>query len=142
MNLDVKTGTVGYDNKILVSDGKFSLGKNDKVTTLEPTKEAKHTFTPKAAIKSHKNFEKGRSAINCYSRFTTSFATMYRLGTETNYHSQRRQSCVNTFSDWSLYNMVYVSLDTSLSIVGYDTGYHSIHESDFCGIQFWILQYT
>ena len=31
MNLKIKTGTVGYNNKILVSDGKFSLGENDKV---------------------------------------------------------------------------------------------------------------
>ena len=34
MNLKMKTGTVGYNNKILVSDGKFSLGKNDKVNSL------------------------------------------------------------------------------------------------------------
>ena len=27
MNLKIKTGTVGYNNKILVSDEKFSLGK-------------------------------------------------------------------------------------------------------------------
>ena len=27
MNLKIKTGTVGYNNKILVSDGKFSQGK-------------------------------------------------------------------------------------------------------------------
>ena len=31
MNLNIKTGTVGYNNKILISDGKFSLEKNDKV---------------------------------------------------------------------------------------------------------------
>ena len=31
--LKIKTGTVGYNNKILVSDGKFSLGNNDKVNT-------------------------------------------------------------------------------------------------------------
>ena len=31
MNLKIKTGTVGYNNKILLSDGKFSLGKNEKV---------------------------------------------------------------------------------------------------------------
>ena len=31
MNLKVRSGTVGYNNKILVSDGKFSLGKNDEV---------------------------------------------------------------------------------------------------------------
>ena len=31
MNLKIKTGTVGYNNKILISDEKFSLGKNEKV---------------------------------------------------------------------------------------------------------------
>ena len=34
MNLKIRSGTVGYNNKILVSDGKFSLGKNDKVNAL------------------------------------------------------------------------------------------------------------
>ena len=36
MNLKIKTRTVGYNNKILVSDGKFSLGKTDKVNAFEP----------------------------------------------------------------------------------------------------------
>ena len=27
----IRSGTVGYNNKILVSDGNFSLGKNDEV---------------------------------------------------------------------------------------------------------------
>ena len=31
MNLKIRSGTVGYNNKILVSNKKFSLGKNDKV---------------------------------------------------------------------------------------------------------------
>ena len=31
MELKIKTGTVLYSNKILVSDGKFILGKNEKV---------------------------------------------------------------------------------------------------------------
>ena len=44
MNLDIMSGTVGYNNKILVSDGEFSLGKNDKVNTLEPAV-PKHTST-------------------------------------------------------------------------------------------------
>ena len=43
MTLKIKTGTVGYNNKILVSDSNFSLGKNDEVNSLE---------TP--AIKSHR----------------------------------------------------------------------------------------
>ena len=35
IKLKIKTGTVGYNNKILVSDGKFILGKNEKVNSLE-----------------------------------------------------------------------------------------------------------
>ena len=35
MKLKIKTGTVGYNNKILVSDRKFILGKNEKVNSLE-----------------------------------------------------------------------------------------------------------
>ena len=31
MNLKIRLGTVRYNNKILISDGKFSLGENDKV---------------------------------------------------------------------------------------------------------------
>ena len=35
MKLKIKTGTVGYNNKILVSDWKFILGRNEKVNSLE-----------------------------------------------------------------------------------------------------------
>ena len=35
MELRIRSGTVGYNNKILVSDGKFILGKNDEVNSLE-----------------------------------------------------------------------------------------------------------
>ena len=35
MDFNIKSGTVGYNNKILVSDGMFNLGKNDQVNTLE-----------------------------------------------------------------------------------------------------------
>ena len=51
MNLKIKTGTVGYNNKILISDGKFSLGKNDKVNALELTPKISH----KAVTVTHKN---------------------------------------------------------------------------------------
>ena len=42
--LKIKTGTVGYNNKILVSDEKFILGKNERVNSLEA-----------AAMKSHQH---------------------------------------------------------------------------------------
>ena len=34
MTLKIRLGTVRYNNKILVSDGKFSLGKNDEVNEM------------------------------------------------------------------------------------------------------------
>ena len=41
MNLKIRSGTVRYNDKILVSDEKFSLGKNEKVNTgfTKPEKE-------------------------------------------------------------------------------------------------------
>ena len=35
MELGIRSGTVMYNNKILISDGNFSLGKNDEVNSLE-----------------------------------------------------------------------------------------------------------
>ena len=37
LKLKIKTSTVGYNNKILVSNGNFILGKNEKVNSLETT---------------------------------------------------------------------------------------------------------
>ena len=42
MTLKLRPGTVGYNDKILVSNGKFILGKNEKVNLMTP------------AIKNHK----------------------------------------------------------------------------------------
>ena len=53
MGLRIRSGTVGYNNKILVSDGKFNLGKNDEVNSLEtPVIETNSLETP--AIKNIK----------------------------------------------------------------------------------------
>ena len=52
-NLKIKTGTAGYNNNILVSDGKFSLGKNEKVNALEPVTMESHKNS--TTIESHKN---------------------------------------------------------------------------------------
>ena len=51
LELKIKTGTVGYNNKILVSNEKFILGKNEKVISLEAPS-VPQVKTP--AIKNHK----------------------------------------------------------------------------------------
>ena len=58
MELRIKTGTVRYNYKILVSDGNFSLGKNDEVNSLEtPAIKTNSLETP--AIESHSNAAQG-----------------------------------------------------------------------------------
>ena len=43
MNLIIKTGTVGYNNKILVSDEKFNLRKNENVNLTAPVMKSHKT---------------------------------------------------------------------------------------------------
>ena len=54
MNLKIKTGTVRYSNKILISNGNFSLGKNENVNSLETpvTKNHKTNSLETPAMKS------------------------------------------------------------------------------------------
>ena len=56
MTLKIRPGTVGYNNKILVSDEKFILGKNERVNSLEtPTiKNHKTNSSETSTIKNHK----------------------------------------------------------------------------------------
>ena len=70
MTLKIKTGTVGYNNKILVSDGKFILGKNDEVNSLETpaishkdsnlVKQTAVTHRDSETAVTHKGLEKSR----------------------------------------------------------------------------------
>ena len=46
MKLKIKTGTVGYNNKILVSNVNFILGKNEKVNSLETPTIKNHKANP------------------------------------------------------------------------------------------------
>ena len=58
MELRIRSGTVRYNNKILVSDGKFNLGKNDEVNSSKtPAIETNSLETP--AIESHLNTARG-----------------------------------------------------------------------------------
>ena len=55
MTLKIRPGTIWYNNKILVSDGKFSLGKNDEVNLVVPAiKSHKTNSLETPAIKNHK----------------------------------------------------------------------------------------
>ena len=66
MNLKIRSGTVGYNNKILVSDGKFILGKNDEVNSLKTPVMKSHqgsNVVTQTAV-THKDSEKQLSLKN------------------------------------------------------------------------------
>ena len=66
MELRIRSGTIGYNNKILVSDGKFNVGKNDEVNSLKtPAIETNSLETP--AIKNHKTNSLETPAIESHS---------------------------------------------------------------------------
>ena len=66
MQLRIRSRTVGYNNKILVSDGKFNLGKNKNVNSLKtPAIETNFLETP--AIKNHKTTSLETPAIESHS---------------------------------------------------------------------------
>ena len=72
MTLKIRPGTVGYNNKILVSDGKFSLEKNDEVNSLEAPaiKSHKTNSLETPAIKNHKTNSLETHAIESHSNTT------------------------------------------------------------------------
>ena len=61
MNLKIRQGTARNNNKILVSDGKFSLGKNYEVNSMEPPaiKSHKTNYLEPTTIESHSNTTQG-----------------------------------------------------------------------------------
>ena len=68
MKLKIKTGTVGYNNKILISDANFILGKNEKVNSLETPAIKNHKTNPleTPTIKSHKTNSLGTPTIKSH----------------------------------------------------------------------------
>ena len=71
MTLKIKTGTVGYNNNILVSDGKFLLGKNEKVNLMVPPQ----SRAQGPAIKNHKTNSLEPTTIESHSNTTQGLTT-------------------------------------------------------------------
>ena len=53
MTLKIRPGTVGYNNKILVLDGKFNLGRNDEVNLVVPATKSHKTNSIKPTTITH-----------------------------------------------------------------------------------------
>ena len=117
MNLNIKIGTVGYNNKILVSDGKFDLGKNNKINTLEPAamkshKNSKANALEPAAMESHKN-----SKVIAHSTTTQGLAQKQTIT-----HEEERELLSFSFSLKAL--LCALCFDEWVITILYTTGIH------------------
>ena len=82
MNLNIKSGTVGYNNKVLISDDTFSLGKNDKVNTSELVKEGDKPKSHKAVVQptiTHKTLAHEEEKLLWYSYSLEALLLVYVL---------------------------------------------------------------
>ena len=102
MELRIKPGTVGYNNKILVSDGKFSLRKNDEVNSLK-AQSTPQAVTP--AIKNHKTNSIKPTTITTSQGLTQTPAISQKPKTIT--HSDEKISLVlaltGGFAIWNMF---------------------------------------
>ena len=89
MTLKIRPGTVGYNNKILVSDEKFILGKNEKVNSLEKPS-APQVETP--VMKTHK----GSNVVTQTAVTHKDSKKQLSLKNKNDYYP-RRESCFNSF---------------------------------------------
>ena len=114
MTLKIRLGTVGYNNKILFSDGKFNLGKNDEVNLVVPaiishktnSLEARSTLeveTP--AIKNHKTKSLEPTTITASQGLTHTPAISQKA--KTIIHNEEKIACFGTGSSRWFCNMEY-----------------------------------
>ena len=98
MNLKIRSGTVGYNNKILVSDDNFSLGKNENVNLTTPPRSGAQGPT----IKNHKANSLEPTTIESHSNTAQGLTH-----TPTISHEDEKTALI---SRWWLYCLVSVSM--------------------------------
>ena len=99
MGWKIKTGTVGYNNKILASDEKFILGKNEKVNSLE---------MPVMKGRKGSNIVTQTAVTHRDSETAVTHKDLERKLTIT--HDEEK-TCFNSFFNWNIYGMVPVSIN-------------------------------
>ena len=108
VNLNIRSGTVRYNNKILVSNGKFSLGKNDKVNAGFPN-----------ALKPEEQQQKKDSKVV---QNPTTIHKDSNVVTQKPITPTKRKKCLHTFFNCSIYDMVHVMMKkgTAVPFIGSD----------------------
>ena len=92
MNLKIRLATVGYNNKILISDGKFSLGKNNEVNA--------------PAIKSHKGTQTADNSNDGLSHTPDIFhKNQEPLGPHNSHNNEKIALVLALASGFAIWNM-------------------------------------
>ena len=108
MNLKIKTGTVGYNNKILISDEKFSLRKNVEVNLMAPSikshKYSKTNSLEPTTIESHSTTIKGLTHASNISHGVTQRPPAHRA------HEDEENALVLSLAGILMIWLVHVSM--------------------------------
>ena len=119
MNLKTKTGTVGYNNKILICDKKFILGKNDEVNLMPSVtkshKDSKTNSLEPTTIESHLTTTQGLGPGG---------TPLHRTHTPT---IMKMRKFLGYFLGWNIYSMVQVSMNSVPQYIKFDTTLHMPH---------------
>ena len=105
MNLTIRSGTIGYNNKILVSNEKFSLGKNEKVNLTVPL----WSGAQGPAIKSHKVTQTAANSNDVLPPHGSHTPNISQKNPEPK-TKKRRKNCSGTGSGKWFCNMEHISM--------------------------------
>ena len=109
MTLKIRPGTVGYNNKILISNEKFILGKNDEVNLMiSAIKNHKTNSLETPTIKSHKtNSLEPTTITTCQGLTHTPAISQKNQEPKTIIHSEEKISLVlalaGGFAIWNIF---------------------------------------
>ena len=112
MKLKIRSGTVGYNNKILISDGNLSLGKNNEVNLMTPARKNHKTNSLEApAMKSTKTAARPEPRkCNSNDVLTQAPAISQKNQEPKTITHNDKKNCIGTGSGRRLCNMEYISI--------------------------------
>ena len=105
MNLKIRSGAAGYNNKILISDGKFNLRKNDEVNLAVPAMKSQKTNSLEtSAIKSHKTNSIEPTTITAAQGLThTPAISQKNQKPQTITHNEEKMALPGGFAIWNMF---------------------------------------
>ena len=113
LKLKIKTGTVGYNNKILISNSNFILGKNEIVNSLEPTEIKSHKDSKTNSLETPTSKNHKTNPLETPAMKSTQTAVNSKRTAEKRLSLMKMRKLLSSFFNWNIYHMVHFSMKVS-----------------------------